>query len=73
MALNLVVVALFVVGFFLRRGELDDPSGTPVGLLVLSIVALVLLGASGWLGGKLTYRYGVRVVDEATQVEGRRS
>ena len=31
--------------------------------------ALALLGASGWLGGKLAYRFGVRVVDEATQAE----
>jgi uncharacterized membrane protein len=41
-----------------------------VGLLLLSIVALALLGASGWLGGKLAYHFGVRVADEATQAEG---
>ena len=69
MALNLAVVALFAVGFALRRSRLDEPDGTPVGPLVLSLVALALLGASGWLGRMLTYRYGVRVVDEATQVE----
>ncbi len=67
MALNLTVVALFAVGLALRHGELDDPDGTSVGLLVLSAVALAVLGVSGWLGGVLTYRYGVRVVDEATQ------
>jgi hypothetical protein len=33
-------------------------------------VALVLPGASGWLDGKLAYRYGVRVVDEASQADG---
>jgi uncharacterized membrane protein len=38
-------------------------------LLVLSVVAVLLLGAAGWLGGKLTYRYGVRVVDDATQAD----
>lgn len=69
MALNLTVVVLFAIGFLLRRGQLDEPDGTPVGLMVLSVVALALLGASGWLGGMLTYRYGVRVVDEATQTE----
>jgi uncharacterized membrane protein len=69
MALNLTVVALFAVGFVLRRGEFDD-DGAPTGALVLSVVALVLLGASGWLGGKLTYRYGVRVVDDASQADG---
>jgi len=28
------------------------------------------LGLSGYLGGKLAFRYGVRVADEATQAEG---
>lgn len=70
MALNLVVVALEAIGFAARRSHLDDPSGTPVGLIVLAGVALALLGASGWLGGKLAYRYGVRVVDETTQADG---
>jgi uncharacterized membrane protein len=37
--------------------------------LVLTIVALVLLGVSGWLGGELSYRYGVRVADEIDQAE----
>ena len=72
MALNLGVVTLFVVGFLLRRGQLDEPDGTPVGLIVGSVVALAFLGASGWLGGMLTYRYGVRVVDEATPIESDR-
>jgi uncharacterized membrane protein len=28
------------------------------------------LAVSGWLGGRLAYRYGVRVADEATQAQG---
>jgi len=70
MTLNLVVVALEAIAFAARRGHLHDPAGTPAGLIVLAGVALALLAASGWLGGKLSYRYGVRVVDEATQAEG---
>ena len=73
MALNLAVVALFAVGFALRRSRLDEPDGTPIGVLGLSVVAFALLGASGWLGGMLTYRYGVRVVDDATQVDAGRT
>ena len=69
MCLNLTVVALFAISFALRRGHLDEADAT-VTAVVLSAVALGLLGVSGWLGGKLAYRYGVRVVDEATQAEG---
>ncbi len=68
MTLNLVVVALYAVNFALRRSQgYDDVSGTA---LVLSLIALALLGASGWLGGMLAYHYGVRVADEETQAEG---
>lgn len=70
MALNLLVAAAFAVSFLIRRGGIDDPGEVSVGLIVLSGVALAALGISGWLGGKLTYRYGVRVVDEHTQTEG---
>jgi uncharacterized membrane protein len=41
----------------------------PAGLIALSAAALAVLAVSGWLGGKLAYRYGVRVADEATQAE----
>jgi uncharacterized membrane protein len=68
MALNVTVVVLFGVSFFLRSGRTDEQ--VSVGLLLLSIVALALLGASGWLGGKLAYHFGVRVADETTQAEG---
>jgi uncharacterized membrane protein len=66
MALNLVVTALYVINYFVR-GD-DQTVGTLP--LILSIVALALLGASGFLGGKLSYRYGIRVADERTQAEG---
>ena len=68
MTLNLVVVALFATSFLLRGGKGQD--GVTVGVIALSVVALALLAVSGWLGGQLAYRYGVRVADEATQAEG---
>lgn len=68
MALNLLVVALFVVNFAVRAvNGYDRPQA---GTVVLSAVALVVLGASGWLGGKLAYHYGVRVAAEDVQREG---
>lgn len=69
MGLNLTVVVLFAAGFVLRLGPFDRAPVAPTPLLV-SIVALVLLLVSGWLGGKLTYTYGVRVVDEDEQADG---
>ncbi len=72
MSLNLLVVALYVGTFLLRRGRLEQPGGVPAGLIVLSVVALALLTVSGWLGGQLAYRYGVRVADETDQAEAYR-
>ncbi|KAB7745093.1 DUF2231 domain-containing protein [Nostocoides sp. F2B08] len=68
MLLNIGVLTLYLVNLAVRRGQgLDDVS---VAALVMSVVGMATLGASGWLGGKLAYRYGVRVADETTQAEG---
>jgi uncharacterized membrane protein len=64
MVLNTTTLVLFIVSFAMRSG--DEPSG---GLVALSVVALALLTVSGWLGGKMTYRYGVRVAREADQMD----
>ena len=66
--INDVVLAIFVISFLVRRT--GDFGETSTGLLVLSAAGLGLLTVSGWLGGKLAYRYGVRVVDDATQADG---
>ena len=69
LAFNLTVVALFVASF-VWRADRDAYRPTSAWLFVLSGVALVLLAVSGWLGGMLTYRYGVRVADEQAQLDG---
>ena len=68
MILNLGVTVLFVINLLVRMAQ-DDDEASVIGF-VLSLVGLAALGASGWLGGKLAYRYGVRVADERTQAEG---
>jgi len=68
MSINLLVVAVFVVDFALRAADGYKAVGNVP--LTLSVVAIALLGVSGWLGGKLAYRYGVRVADEQAQSEG---
>ena len=69
MGLNLGVTAAYAVGFFWRR-QIDLAGPVPIGPLLLSVAGLAVLGLSGSLGGRLAYRYGVRVVDEATQASG---
>ena len=74
LALNVTTTALYLLGLTQREKRLkaeetrDDPvSGGDIGL---SLLAIALLGASGWLGGMLSYHFGVRVADERTQAEG---
>lgn len=68
MSLNLVVVVVFAVDFLARGTHPVAP--VPVPLVVLSVLALAVLSVSGYLGGLLAFRYGVRVADEDTQAEG---
>lgn len=69
-ALNSAAIVIFLVGFLWRFRTQDGWEASPVGPLILSIVGLAVVGASGFLGGKLAYHYGVRVADESVQAEG---
>jgi uncharacterized membrane protein len=71
MSINLTVTAAYVVGFVIRGSHPNSP--VPFGPLALSAVALAALTVSGYLGGELAYRYGVRVADEGTQAVGYRA
>jgi uncharacterized membrane protein len=68
MSINLAVTAAYAVSFVIRGGPAAGPVGW--GALALSAIALAALSVSGYLGGELAYRYGVRVADEATQATG---
>jgi uncharacterized membrane protein len=69
MTLNVIVLACFVASWIWRedRGVEEE---TSTGQIVLSIVALLLLSVSGWLGGRLSYHFGVRVARERDQLVG---
>jgi uncharacterized membrane protein len=56
MAINLTVVALYVVNAWMR---LNETAGNMP--LLLSVAAIALLLVSGWLGGKMVYEAGVAV------------
>jgi uncharacterized membrane protein len=70
MSLNLSITAAYAVNFVWRQGDYGKPESVHIGPIVLSAVSLAALAVSGYLGGKLAYRYGVRVADESTQAEG---
>ncbi|MFE5672947.1 DUF2231 domain-containing protein [Agromyces sp. NPDC056523] len=66
MSLNLLVTALFAISLIVRLNASDEE--VSITGFVLSVVGVLVLSVSGYLGGMLAYRYGVRVADEATQV-----
>ncbi|MET8568971.1 DUF2231 domain-containing protein [Streptomyces sp. NPDC004783] len=70
MTLNLLVTAAYVANFLWRHGDYTSGDSVGAGQLALSALSVAVLGVSGFLGGKLAYRYGVRVADENTQAEG---
>jgi uncharacterized membrane protein len=74
MILNLSAVVLYIIDSWLRRHDgLRHQSVDAV--VVLGIIALVILGSSGWIGGKMTFEHKIGVVEnadpEATEI-GRR-
>jgi uncharacterized membrane protein len=60
MSINLSAVAVFGLNFAMRW---DDPAR--LGSTVLTVLGIVLIGVSGWLGGEMVYRGGVGVAPEA--------
>ena len=63
MGINLTIVVLFAIDAWLRLSG-SDP-------VWLSVVAILLLLVSGWLGGKMVYRLGVAVDTESASVDSR--
>jgi len=55
MVLNLTIVVLFVINAWLRTVSPDQLS-LP---MLMSLVAILLLVVSGWLGGKLVFEAGI--------------
>ena len=58
MGINLTVVVLYVINAWMRTGKQDELATL---CFLLSLVAILLLVVSGWLGGKLVYIHGVAV------------
>jgi uncharacterized membrane protein len=55
MGINLTIVVLYAINAWMRRDGVTD------GAIWLSVIAVLLLVVSGWLGGKMVYEAGVAV------------
>jgi uncharacterized membrane protein len=68
MVLNLAAVALFLFNLGIRYNA--APENEPLGV-ILSIVGIVVIGVSGWLGGSLVYVHGVAVTTSSSTEDRR--
>ena len=63
MLINLAVVGIYVVNAWMRRG---NPSDLAVPM-VMSMITILMLLVSGWLGGKMVFEHGVGVDTTASR------
>lgn len=70
MGLNVTITAAFIINFLWRQASYSASAPVELGPLTLSVLSIAALGVSGFLGGKLAYRFGVRVAGEADQADG---
>ena len=68
MVINLGVVALFIVNFILRW-----QGATNAAPFLLTVLAVLLLLVSGWLGGEMVFRHGVAQAGPPAISERRRA
>jgi uncharacterized membrane protein len=66
MALNLTIGILYIVNAWVRHGNPASLRGP----ILLSLLCLILLGISGWLGGQMVYVAGVVVSPEGEGLQG---
>ena len=58
--LNVAALVVFAISFFLRLGSYSDLVGRRLTVpFLLSLVGVILISISGWLGGELVFRYGL--------------
>ena len=60
--LNVLALLLFAVSWYLRRGvDFANPNGKLTIPIALSVVGVIVVTISGWLGGELVFKHGVGV------------
>lgn len=60
--LNVIALLVFAAGFYLRTtGGASLLGGSYTVPVLLSVLGVILITISGWLGGELVFRHGVAV------------
>src|ERR1044072_4285824 len=63
--LNIAALVVFAISLFLRMGSYSELVGRKLAFpFLLSLVGVILISISGWLGGELVFRYGIGQKDE---------
>jgi uncharacterized membrane protein len=58
--LNVIALVVFAISLFLRIGKYSHFVGSRLTIpFLLSVVGVVLIVISGWLGGELVFRHGI--------------
>ena len=58
--LNIIALIVFAISLFLRMGNYSQMVGRRLTIpFLLSLLGVILITISGWLGGELVFRYGV--------------
>jgi len=58
--LNVIALIVFAISLFLRMGRYSEFVGRKLTIpFLLSLLGVILICISGWLGGELVFRYGV--------------
>jgi len=63
MIFNLVAVVVFAIAFWLRLGDNVSTAG-----IVLTVVGVLIMAVAGYLGGHLSYHYGVGVDPRSAEI-----
>jgi uncharacterized membrane protein len=59
---NVLALLLFATSWYLRRGvDFANPNGKLTLPIALSVVGVIAVTVSGWLGGELVFKHGVAV------------
>lgn len=67
--LNIIALIVFVASFLLRTSRFSEWVGRRLTIpFLLSLVGVILITISGWLGGELTFRYRVGQTRDATEL-----